>query len=68
MKISEIRELSTSEIEERIDTEKSFLLKLKMNHTVSPLDNPLKIVAYRRNIARLKTELRQRSLTEKLKS
>ncbi len=68
MKIKEIRELSTSDIEERIDTEKSLLLKLRMNHTVSPLDNPLKIPATRRNIARLKTELRQRMLSEKQKS
>jgi large subunit ribosomal protein L29 len=68
MKIAEIRELSTSEIQERIDTEKSLLIKLKMNHAVSPLDNPLKITVARRNIARLKTELRQRLLTEKQKS
>ncbi len=68
MKIKEIRELSTSDIAERIDTEKGLLLKLKMNHTVSPLDNPLKIPATKRNIARLKTELRQRMLTEKQKS
>lgn len=65
MKIAEIRELSTSEIHERIDTEKSLLIKLKMNHAVSPLDNPLKITVARKNIARLKTELRQRLLTEK---
>ncbi len=68
MKISEIRELSTSDIEERIDTEKSLLFKLKMNHKVSPLDNPLKIPAVKQNIARLKTELRQRILEEKQKS
>ncbi len=68
MKISEIREMTSSEIEERIDTEKSLLIKLRMNHTVSPLDNPLKIPAAKRNIARLKTELRQRILTEKQKS
>ena len=68
MKIKEIRELSTSDIEERIDTEKNLLLKLKMNHTVSPLDNPMKIPATKRVIARLKTELRQRMLTEKQKS
>ncbi|MFP4366493.1 MAG: 50S ribosomal protein L29 [Bacteroidales bacterium] len=65
MKISEIKELSTSDIEERIETEKSLLVKLRMNHAVSPLDNPLKIPATRRNIARLKTELRQRILEEK---
>lgn len=68
MKIAEIRELSTSEIQERIDTENSLLIKLKMNHAVSPLDNPLKITVARKNIARLKTELRQRLLTEKQKS
>ncbi len=68
MKISEIRELSSSDIEERIETEKNLLIKLKMNHAVSPLDNPLKIPAAKKNIARLKTELRQRLLTEKQKS
>ncbi len=67
MKISEIRELSTSDIQERIETEKSLLLKLRMNHAVSPLDNPLKIPATRRNIARMRTELRARMLAEKQK-
>jgi large subunit ribosomal protein L29 len=67
MKISEIRELSTSDIQERIDTERNLLLKLRMNHAVSPLDNPLKIPATKRNIARMKTVLRQRMLEEKQK-
>jgi len=35
-----------------------------MNHAVSPLDNPMKIKVARRNIARLKTVLRQRDLTQ----
>jgi len=60
MKSSEIRELSTKEIEERIDTEENMLSRLKMNHAVSPLDNPNKIPETRKNIARLKTELRSR--------
>ncbi len=68
MKISEIRELSTGEIQERIETEKSLLLKLRMNHAVSPLDNPLKIPAAKKNIARMNTELRQRMLNEKQKA
>jgi large subunit ribosomal protein L29 len=67
MKIAEIRELSTSDIEERIDTEKGLLTKLRMNHAVSPLDNPLKIPAAKKNIARLKTELRQRQQSQKSK-
>ena len=67
MKISEIKELSTSDIEERIDTEKGLLIRLRMNHAVSPLDNPQKIPATKKNIARLKTELRQRQLAERIK-
>ena len=65
MENSEIRELSTKEVEERLENESSFLLKLKLNHTVSPLDNPQKIKDTRRDIARLKTELRKRQLEEK---
>lgn len=64
MKNSEIREFTTKEILERIETEKSHLVKLKMNHAVSPLDNPVKIREARKNIARMMTELRKRELTE----
>ncbi|MGD9977020.1 MAG: 50S ribosomal protein L29 [Bacteroidales bacterium] len=64
MKTSEIRELTIKEIEERIETEKTQLLKLRLNHSISPLDNPMKITETRRNIARLKTILHQRKLNE----
>lgn len=64
MKSSEIKELTTKELEERIDTESTLLTRLKLNHAVSPLDNPLKIKQSRKNIARLKTELRKRELNE----
>ena len=57
-----IRELTTSEIIERLDEEKKQLTKLKLNHAVSPLENPNKIKTYRRTIARLETELRKRIL------
>ncbi len=68
MKSSEIRELSTQEIEERIDTEQNMLSRMKMNHAVSPLDNPNKIPETRRIIARLKTELRSRQSAEQTES
>jgi len=58
-----IRELTTGEIIERLDEEKKQLTKLKLNHAVSPLENPNKIKVYRRTIARLETELRKRILT-----
>ena len=40
-------------------------LQLKVNHSVTPLDNPAKITADRKMIARVKTELRQRELNNK---
>jgi large subunit ribosomal protein L29 len=68
MKISEIRELSTPDLLERIDTEKTMLVRLKLNHAISPLDNPQKIKLARLTIARLNTELQKRELEKKSKS
>jgi large subunit ribosomal protein L29 len=67
MKNSEIRQLSTKELIERIEEEKIRLVKMKMNHAISPLENPLEIRNTRRTIARLKTELRRRQLEESKK-
>jgi len=64
MKTSEIRELTTKEIVEKIQVEKENLVRLRLNHAVSPLDNPMKIKASKKNIARLKTALRQRELSD----
>jgi len=65
MKQSVVRELSTGELKERLETEKKQLLKLKFNHAVSPLENPMKIRTYKTAVARLETELRARVLKEK---
>lgn len=59
-----IRELSTADLKERLEDESKQLIKLKINHAVSPLENPNKIKAYRKTIARIKTELRKRELEE----
>ena len=59
-----IKELSTPELSERLEDEVKQFVKLKLNHAVSPLENPNKIKAYRRTIARIKTELRKRELEE----
>ena len=64
MKVSEIQEMTTKEIVEKIHLEKENLVRLRMNHAVSPLDNPMKIKETRKNIARLKTVFRQRELSE----
>lgn len=68
MKTSEIKELSNAEVVERIQTDQDSLLRMKMNHAISPLDNPQVIVSVRRNIARLKTILRQREINAKQSS
>lgn len=64
MKAKEIKELTTAEIAERLDAEQAKLNNMKLNHTISPLDNPLQIREARKTIARLATELRQRELTK----
>lgn len=64
MKAREIKELTTKEIQERLDAEKENLLRLKLNHTISPLDNPAQIKEVRKTIARLHTELGQRDLNQ----
>jgi large subunit ribosomal protein L29 len=67
MKTSEIRELTSKEIVERLQTEQENLVRLRLNHSVSALDNPMKIRESRRNIARMQTILRSRELNENLK-
>ena len=67
MKASEIRELTTKELVERLDSSKDQLVKMKINHSVSPLDNPQKIKEMRKIVARLMTELQQRQSNEEAK-
>jgi large subunit ribosomal protein L29 len=67
MKTSEIRELSTSDLIERIDTEKTMLVRMRLNHAITPLDNPQKLKQVKLTIARLLTELRARELKKESK-
>jgi large subunit ribosomal protein L29 len=62
MKNSEIKELTTAELVERIAVEKADLAKLKMNHIISPIENPLLIRKARKFVARLVTELSSRKV------
>jgi len=65
MKTSEIQELTKAEILERIQTDQDSLTRMKMNHAITPLENPQVIVRVRKNIARLKTILHQREINAK---
>jgi len=62
MKIAELKELTNKELLERLQTEQESLTRLRMNHSVSPLDNPMKIRDTRRSIARMKTVLSTRDV------
>ena len=64
MKIAEINELHTSELQERLDVEEANFHQLKLNHSISPVENPSRIKETRRTIARIKTVLRQRELNK----
>ncbi len=65
MKASEIRGLSISELEEKIAAAKLDLEKMKLNHAISPLENPMKIRQTRKDIARMLTILTEKTNTEK---
>ncbi len=65
MKIAEIKEMSTADLAERVQTEVANYDQMVINHSISPLENPARIKQLRRTIARMKTELRQRELNNK---
>lgn len=65
MKNEEIKELSTQDLKDRLEQAQKDYLQQNINHTISPIDNPAKITQDRKNIARMKTELRQRELNNK---
>ena len=60
LKGSEIKELTTQELQDKLIEEKSNLAKLRLTHTVSQLENPLKLRDARKDVARVSTELRRR--------
>ena len=65
MKIAEIRELSTVELKERVEAEVARYAQMRLNHAISPLQNPEEWKKLRRSIARMKSELRSRELNQK---
>ena len=64
MKIKEVRELETKDLVERIDAEVAKYNQMKLNHASTPMENPSEIKATRRDIARMKTVLRERELNK----
>lgn len=64
MKIKEVRELETKDLVERLEAAIAKYDQMRLNHSITPLENPSQIKAARRDIARMKTELHQRELNK----
>ena len=62
MKQSEIKEMSTAELQEAFAESRKAYSDLKMAHTISPLENPIQLRGQRRSIARIATELTKREV------
>lgn len=62
MKNSEIRKLTTEEINKKIDESKEELFNLRMKQATGSLENPSRIRELRKLVARLKTILREREI------
>ena len=60
MKATEIRKMSTAELETKLADLKKDLFTLRMQHATNQLDNPLKLAETKRDIARVKTVIREK--------
>jgi large subunit ribosomal protein L29 len=67
MKMEVITQLSDADLFERLEAEQQQMVRLRLNHAVSPLENPHQLQESRQSIARLKTEIRKRQLEGGLK-
>ncbi|CDA72060.1 50S ribosomal protein L29 [Ruminococcus sp. CAG:579] len=59
MKASELKDLSTAELEQKLAELKQELFNLRFQHAVNQLENPMRMKAVKRDIARVKTVLRE---------
>lgn len=62
MKASEIRKLSATELESKLGDLKKNLFQLRLQHATNQLDNPIKIAEVKKDIARVKTLIREQQL------
>ena len=62
MKANDLRNKTTAELEAQLTSLKKDLFFLRMQHATNQLENPLKIQAVKKDIARVKTIIREREL------
>jgi large subunit ribosomal protein L29 len=65
MKAQVLIDMPENELQDLLATEREKLIKMKMSHAVSPMENPLQIKFTRKIIARVMTELSKRRITSK---
>ena len=64
MNAKEIRDLSVAELNEKLAELKDELYKLRFQHAINQLDNPMRITAVKKDIARVQTVLREAELKD----
>ena len=64
MKINEIRDLSTAELEEKLQDSKKELFNLRFQKAVNQLENPKRITEVKKTIARILTVMNNRELED----
>ena len=62
MKATEIRKMSAAELESKLSDLKKDLFQLRLQHATNQLDNPIKIAEVKKDIARVKTIIREQQL------
>ena len=62
MKAKEVRDMSVAELNVKLDDLKKDLFNLRLQHATNQLDNPIKIADVKRDIARVKTVIREREM------
>ena len=68
MKASEVRELTTAELESKLKDLKAELFNLRFQLAINQLDNPMRISAVKKDIARVKTILRENEIKDSANS
>ncbi|MBC8585946.1 50S ribosomal protein L29 [Youxingia wuxianensis] len=62
MKANEIRELSPAELDQKLSDLKAELFNLRFQHAINQLDNPMRLNVVKKDIARVKTIIRENEL------
>lgn len=58
----DLKDLTPLELQDKLDTEREALSKLRFNHAVSPVESPAQLRSSRKNVARILTEMRRREI------